>query len=674
MNKRPARLEGETAIRDSASAPAGRGRILVVDDDPDLLNSLSDLLRPEGFEVAVANDIESARRTAAAFEPDIALLDIKLGPDNGIDLIAPLKLQRPDLACVIMTGYADTESAVRALREGADDFLSKPVDPAILMRTLNRCRRQQKLERENREVVAALKSSEERTRAIMENVADALVTIDAKGTVESVNPAALDLFGYQADELLGENVSRLIGEGDRARHDGYIQHYLHSGEARIVGQGPREVRGRRRDGETLELELAVSEAWIGNQRIFIGAMRDISERKRLEAHLRQSQKMEAIGQLTGGVAHDFNNLLGVILGNAELLEDKIGTDDPQVQAVIRAAGRGSELTERLLAFSRLQPLQTSVLDPARLLGTMPDLLTRILAKNIEVELRSEAGIWPIEADPAQMESALINLAINAGQAMPGGGRLTIEIANLTIDRQAAAGMTAGTAAGTTAVTPAVTPGRYVTMAVSDTGVGMTPEVLARAFDPFFTTKPVGEGSGLGLSMVYGFARQSGGFAIIESEPGQGATVRLYLPRVDAEVVEPQAELRAEAPRAKGETILVLEDDPDVLDLAVTLLESLGYKVLFASEGAAALDILKLTPAIDLVLSDVMLPGGLLGPEVVQRAKQARPDLRVLFMSGYADTAAFSAELLQAGATVLNKPFRRYDLACQLRVALAQSTG
>jgi CheY-like chemotaxis protein len=366
--------------------------------------------------------------------------------------------------------------------------------------------------------------------------------------------------------------------------------------------------------------------------------------------------------------------LGVILGNAELLEDKIGADDPQVQAVIRAAGRGSELTERLLAFSRLQPLQTSVLDPARLLGTMPDLLTRILAKNIEVELRSEAGIWPIEADPAQMESALINLAINAGQAMPGGGRLTIEIANLTIDRQVAAGMTAGTPAGTTAVTPAVTPGRYVTMAVSDTGVGMTPEVLARAFDPFFTTKPVGEGSGLGLSMVYGFARQSGGFAIIESEPGQGATVRLYLPRVDAEVVEPQAELQAEVPRAKGETILVIEDDPDVLELAVTLLESLGYKVLFASEGAAALDILKLTPTIDLVLSDVMLPGGLLGPEVVQRAKQARPDLRVLFMSGYADTAAYSAELLVAGATVLNKPFRRYDLACQLRVALAQSTG
>ena len=207
--------------------------------------------------------------------------------------------------------------------------------------------------------------------------------------------------------------------------------------------------------------------------------------------------------------------------------------------------------------------------------------------------------------------------------------------------------------------------------MTDTGAGMTPEVLARAFDPFFTTKPVGKGSGLGLSMVYGFTRQSGGFAVIESEPGRGATVRLYLPRVETEVAEPQAEPQAEAPRAKGETVLVIEDDPDVRSLVVTLLESLGYEVLSASEGAGALDILKATPGIDLVLSDVMLPGGLLGPEVVQRAKQARPELRVLFMSGYADATARSSGLLAAGATVLNKPFRRYDLACKLRVALTQ---
>ena len=646
----------------TSSTPDGRGRILLVDDDPDLLSSLTDLLQPAGYEVAVANGIESARRVAAEFEPDVALLDIKLGPDSGIDLIATLKRQRPDLAFLIMTGHADTEFAVRALREGAEDFLSKPVDPPSLLRALSRCRRHQKLERENREVVIALKTSEERTRAIMENIADALVTMDSKGIVESVNSAALDLFGYEADELLGENVSRLVGEGDRARHDGYIQRYLGGGEGRIIGKGPREVRGVRKDGEMLELELAVSEVWIGNERVFIGAMRDISERKRLEAHLRQTQKMEAVGQLTGGVAHDFNNLLAVILGNAELMEDRIGTDDPQVQAVIRAAGRGSELTQQLLAFSRLKPLRPRVLDPVQLLGGMSALLTRTLAETIEVRFLTGDDIGRIETDPAQMESALLNLAINAGQAMPEGGELTIEIAIESIDRRAAAEMTD------------VAPGDYVTVAVTDTGVGMAPEVLARAFEPFFTTKPVGEGSGLGLSMVYGFARQSGGFASIESEPRRGTTVRLYLPRVEAEAPDPELEPETEAPRATGESLLVIEDDPEVLDLAVIMLESLGYQVVSAQDGAQALAVLEATPRIDLVLSDVMLPGGLLGPEVIQRARQARPNLRVLFMSGYADAEARSSGLLAEGATVLSKPFRRHDLACQLRVALAEPVG
>ena len=646
----------------TSSTPDGRGRILLVDDDPDLLSSLTDLLQPAGYEVAVANGIESARRVAAEFEPDVALLDIKLGPDSGIDLIATLKRQRPDLAFLIMTGHADTEFAVRALREGAEDFLSKPVDPPSLLRALSRCRRHQKLERENREVVIALKTSEERTRAIMENIADALVTMDSKGIVESVNSAALDLFGYEADELLGENVSQLVGEGDRARHDGYIQRYLGGGEGRIIGKGPREVSGVRKDGEMLELELAVSEVWIGNERVFIGAMRDISERKRLEAHLRQTQKMEAVGQLTGGVAHDFNNLLAVILGNAELLEDRIGADNPQVQAVIRAAGRGSELTQQLLAFSRLKPLRPRVLDPVQLLGGMSALLTRTLAETIEVRFLTGDDIGRIETDPAQMESALLNLAINAGQAMPEGGELTIEIAIETIDRRAAAEMTD------------VAPGDYVTVAVTDTGVGMAPEVLARAFEPFFTTKPVGEGSGLGLSMVYGFARQSGGFASIESEPRRGTTVRLYLPRVEAEAPDPELEPETEAPRATGESLLVIEDDPEVLDLAVIMLESLGYQVVSAQDGAQALAVLEATPRIDLVLSDVMLPGGLLGPEVIQRARQARPNLRVLFMSGYADAEARSSGLLAEGATVLSKPFRRHDLACQLRVALAEPVG
>ena len=639
-----------------------RGKILLVDDDPDLSSSLCDLLQPEGYEVTVANGIESARRAAAAFDPDIALLDVKLGSANGIDLIATLKRQRPELACVVMTGHANTEIAVRALREGADDFLVKPVDPLSLIRTLNRCRQHQRLERENRDVMVAIRNSEEHTRAVMENVADAVVTVDSTGIIDSVNAAALELFGYDTDELLGESVSRLAVEEDRELHNGYIQSYLNGGDGNVIGKGTRSVRGLRKDGTLLDLELAVSEAQIGSQRMFIGAVRDVSERKRMEALLRQSQKMEAVGQLTGGVAHDFNNLLGVILGNTELLEDSVGADNPHVRAVIRAAERGSELTHRLLAFSRLQPLQANTLDPVQLLGNMSDLLTRTLADTIEVALEAGGGIWPVKVDSAQMEGALLNLAINAGQSMPEGGKLTFNISNETVDAQAAA-----------KAVDAV-PGDYVALAVTDTGSGMAPNVLARAFDPFFTTKPVGEGSGLGLSMVYGFARQSGGFATIESELGRGATVRIFLPRAEAESVDAEIGTQADAPRGNGETILVLEDDPEILNLAVTLLDGLGYEVLSAPDGKHALEILRATPGIDLVLSDVMLPGGLLGPEVVQRAKQARPDLRVLFMSGYADAEAAGSGLLEEGAKVLTKPFRRYDLACQVRVALAGTSA
>ncbi|MCH8999577.1 MAG: response regulator [Proteobacteria bacterium] len=646
----------------SAAPSMGDGRILLVDDDRDLLSSLRDLLEPEGYEVATASDPEGARRIAAEFRPDIALLDVKLGSANGIELIPILKERLPGIACVVMTAFAATENAVQAMRNGADDYLNKPIDPANLMRALNRCRQHQRLEREKRAVVAALRDSEERIRAIMENVADALVTIDDKGIVESINPAAQRLFGFEPQEIIGQNVSLVIAGLERDQHQTYIENYLRSGEGKILGKGPREVKARHKDGTEIDVELAVSKTRVGDKLVFIGAMRDITERKRLEGQLRQAQKMEAVGQLTGGVAHDFNNLLGVILGNAELLEDRLGVDDKQVQAVIRAAGRGAELTQRLLAFSRLQPLQPKALDPAALIAGLSDLLSRTLGETISIEIKSAADLWMARADPGQLESALLNLAINSGQAMPGGGTLTIETANATIDEAAAAANNAE-------------PGAYVMVAVTDTGTGMTDEVMERAFEPFFTTKDVGEGSGLGLSMVYGFAQQSGGFVSIESEADRGTTLRLYLPRAEGELVVADKEPDdVAAPGGHGETILVVEDDPAVRSLAVTLLENLGYQVLAAPDAMAALSFLHAPSRIDLVLSDVMLPGGMCGPDLVEEAKRLRPDLRVLFMSGYTEHPARGSGPLYKtavpeAAAVLNKPFRKRDLARRLRAAL-----
>jgi PAS domain S-box-containing protein len=644
-----------------STAPSIRdGKILLVDDDQDLLNSLRDLLEPEGYEVETASKLQSARRIAEEFHPDVALLDIKLGAANGIELIPTFKKWLPDIACVVMTAFAETENAVQAMRNGADDYLNKPIDPANLMRALNRCRQHQRLEREKRAVVAALRASEERIRAIMENIADALVTIDDKGIIASVNPAACRLFGYEPKELIGENVLILVTASDRDHHDSYIQNYLRTGEGQILGKEPREVKAHRKDGTVIDVELAVSKALIGDNLVFIGAMRDITLRKRLEEQLHQAQKMEAVGQLTGGIAHDFNNLLGVIMGNAELLEDQVGAGHKQVQSVIQAASRGAELTQRLLAFSRLQPLQPKVLDLAVLIASVSDLLSRTLGNTIDIRIGSVADLWKVHADPGQLENALLNLAINSGQAMPGGGTLIIEAANATIDEAAAEAHDAE-------------PGEYTVVAVTDTGTGMMREVMAHAFEPFFTTKDVGEGSGLGLSMVYGFVQQSGGFISIESEEGRGTTVRLHLPRAKGAAALEEKEPDVDAPCGRGETILVVEDDPEVRSLAVTLLENLGYEVLAAQDGMTALSFLKAPSRIDLVLSDVMLPGGLCGPDLVEAAKRIRPDLRVLFMSGYTnDPARDSGPLSEA--VVLNKPFRKHDLARTLRAALSCGPG
>lgn len=395
-----------------------------------------------------------------------------------------------------------------------------------------------------------------------------------------------------------------------------------------------------------------------------GTAQDITERKKAEEQLRQAQKMEAIGQLTGGVAHDFNNLLAVIMGNAELVAGQLedGAElTRHAKAVIRAAHRGAELTQRLLAFSRRQPLRPQAVDLSTMVTDMTDMLSRTLGATIELETRPAANLPPVLADSAQVESALLNLAINARDAMPDGGRLTIKITgpvtNIDLPR-----------------TNLPLDGReYLVLAVSDTGTGMSPEVLEHVFEPFFTTKRVGEGSGLGLSMVYGFAKQSEGHVTIESEVGQGTTVKLCLPRAETAAMKTGPEATADDPRAHGETVLVVEDDPDVRSFTVSLLESLGYDVVTAEDGKAAFTRLANTPRIDLLISDVILRGGISGPDVAGEARRRDPGAKILFMSGYAEVIEANRDLLDNGSDLLNKPFRKRDLARKVR-ALLDETG
>ena len=383
------------------------------------------------------------------------------------------------------------------------------------------------------------------------------------------------------------------------------------------------------------------------------------EKRRSQKRLAEAQKMEAIGQLTGGIAHDFNNLLAVIQGNAELLEQLDIRNDlkPITSAIVHATGRGAELTQRLLAFSRKQPLRPEAVNMHALLTSMAEVMQRMLGETIEVIARSEDCSWKALADPGQVEAALLNLGINARDAMQDGGKLTIECKNITMDENSSVNGSD------------IPAGEYVVLSVSDHGVGMSEEVRKHAFEPFFTTKEVGQGSGLGLSMVYGFAQQSGGQATIYSEEGQGTTINLYLPRARSEIENPEKPHMEAVPRGKGETILVVEDDPEVLRLAEVMLGNLGYRVICVESVKSAWEIIDRNVKIDLVLTDVVLASGASGPEFAEELRTFWPEMRIIFMSGYPTEAARQNGFLGSDSVLLNKPFRLVQLAREVKTAL-----
>ena len=379
-----------------------------------------------------------------------------------------------------------------------------------------------------------------------------------------------------------------------------------------------------------------------------------------EEQLRQSQKMEAVGQLTGGIAHDFNNLLTGVIGSLELLSNRIAQGrlmdvERYALAAQNAAKRAAALTHRLLAFSRRQTLDPKPVDANRLVSGMEDLVRRTLGPQIQLDVVAAGGLWPILVDANQLENALLNLCINARDAMLNGGRVTIETGNRWLDARAAKERD-------------LPPGQYVSLCVSDTGTGMTPEVIAKAFDPFFTTKPLGQGTGLGLSMIYGFVRQSDGQVRIYSEVGQGSLVCLYLPRHlgEAEEAEMPVELST-APRAgAGETVLVVDDEPTVRMLVAEVLEELGYSALEAADGLAGLKLLQSGVRVDLLVTDVGLPGGMNGRQMADAARLTRPDLKVLFITGYAENAVVGNGHLDPGMHVMTKPFAMDALALRIR--------
>ena len=423
-----------------------------------------------------------------------------------------------------------------------------------------------------------------------------------------------------------------------------------AGQAAIGIDNARLFQATQRMNDTLEMRVIERTA----------------ELEQAQEALRQSQKMEAVGQLTGGIAHDFNNMLAVVIGSLDLAGRRLGDGDPRTKRYLDAASDGARraalLTQRLLAFSRQQPLKPEPIQINRLVGGMAELIRRALGGNVILETVLAAGAWRVHADPNQLENVILNLAVNARDAMPEGGRLTIETQNAHLDARYVAG------------NPGLAAGQYVLIAVTDSGMGMTEAVIAKAFDPFFTTKEVGKGTGLGLSQVYGFVKQSGGHVKIYSEPGQGTTVKIYLPRLigseAANVDEVSAE---EIPLGESqEVVLVVEDEPAVRAFSVDALTELGYRVLEADGAAAALRLLDTHPEVILMFTDVVMPE-VNGAKLAQEARRRRPDLKILFTTGYTRNAVVHNGVLDPGVELIGKPFSIEELAAKVRSVIDSSS-
>lgn len=505
-----------------------------------------------------------------------------------------------------------------------------------------------------------------RYQSALENVVDGIITIDEHGRIESFNRAAETIFGYAANEVIGSNVSILMPSPYTDEHDRYIANYLNTGHAKIIGIG-REVTGKRKDGTTFPLDLAVSQFQLGKRRMFTGIVRDITERKQLEAQLVQSQKMESVGQLAGGIAHDFNNQLGIMLFDVDMMlaaheEENLREDLLKIRKVVL---RAANLTRQLLLFSRRQQIERQILNLNGQVNELQKMLDRLLGEHITIQMDLGDNLWTINADPGNIDQVILNLSINSRDAMPEGGSLRLITANVEIDAEHCRHHSQAR------------PGRFVRLQICDTGSGMDESVRQRIFEPFFTTKDVDKGTGLGLSVVYGIIEAHEGWIELVSEAGQGSTFSLYFPvhgeATDARQRELAPILHARA-RARGERVLLLEDEPDLRDRSLRVLRDQGYEVFACATLRDARALFRREDGrFDLLLSDVFLPDGR-GSEWLLELRREHADLPMLLVTGYMDEKTDWAQVRSAQIPVLQKPLAVTDLLDQVKNALSTSKG
>ncbi len=780
-----------------AKSPSTARRVMVVDDDQDFAEGLAAVLELNSYSVRHAHDSDSAEAIAAEFVPHIAILDIRLGGESGLDLLERLLERQPRIMCVMATAYAETETAIRAVKGGAYDYLRKPLFPEEVLAVLKRCDEALEL----RETSEAAQQELGRERRLLfdaiDSVADGFALFDPEDRLVLHNHRLMSILdcvsdqlapGAKFEDLVRSAVVRGAVRAAEGRFDEYVcermeRHRQPRGpfevemgdgqllrvEERVTADGGRvvlysDITDRRHveqalresehrfqdmvanvpgvvfqlethngkdaalhyvspsattllglDPETLmskpslwfgmvhsddrpgfEASLAraarTMQPWVWEGRmvpgsgvtwwcqgaarptrldsgatLWNGIILDATERKELEEQLLQSQRLKTIGQLSGGIAHDFNNLMLSAILNIEAAIEAEDLSDETLDALRRSLNSlasAKELTLRLLAFSRQQALNPSATDVNALVSEVCILAGRAIGENIRLETRLQESVGNAMVDPRQLENALINLVLNARDAMPSGGQLTLATRKVEFSE------------ADTQDLDDLHPGIYVMIAVTDTGTGMSREVAERAFEPFFTTKEVGAGSGLGLSMVYGFLKQSHGHITIDSTVGKGTTVTLYLPSASAghdRRGRSESHNRDLMPRG-DETVLVVEDEPGVRDVVVSLLTRLGYKVIAARDGGEALQRLDKADGVDLLFTDIVLPGGMTGQDVANAVAKRRPAVKFLFTSGYAASAMDDGGRVAHGAELLSKPYTMRVLANRIREILDRKDG
>lgn len=636
-------------------------KILLVEDERIPAFNLQQRLRKLGYDVP--SIVPSGAEALVLIEqqrPDMVLMDIHIEGDiDGIETAGRIPPEWM-IPVIYLTAYSEEATLQRAAATKPYGYLLKPFSERELHATIQMALQRHATELALRQREAELERSQEDFRFLFASNPLPMWVCDLEtlGFLD-VNEAAVAAYGYSRDEFLRMTITQIRPPEEVARIRDFP---LSDAPAYLAVQNWRHLR---KDGKIIEVDVFSYALSFEGRRARITVAIDVTQRNRAEQQLRQSQKMEAVGQLTSGVAHDFNNLLTIIQGNLELLSERLPADkmiSAMLSDALGASERGATLTRRLLAYSRQQTLEPRTISLHQLVGDLMVLLRRTLDETIMLDAIIAPDLWHVRIDPGQLENALLNLAVNARDAMPNGGKLTIEAFNAFLDADYAA------------QNPEMTPGEHVLVAVTDTGIGMPPDVAARAFEPFFTTKAVGRGTGLGLSMVFGFVRQSGGHIRIYSEVGRGTSIKLYLPRALTELDVRVANDKGSAPHpARGETVLVVEDDEGLRKLALTMLAGLGYRTLEAADGPQAMEEIGRPGPIDLLLTDVVLPKGMNGPAIASAAQQVRHGLKVLYMSGYTRDAIVHNGVLDEGVHLIMKPFHKAELAAKVRKAL-DTTG